>query len=206
MWAANHRAFGSETYAGYHNLLSFPLHASQPTPVLAYNRLFYSGNALNIQTAGNPSALQPITPVTIASSYTYSIPYPSGGSKSAFRVNIATQAILGTPLQVVTVSILPITTFGIYVTQAYKINYTLPQGILQFSSLVSAISSTMPTATNAKFSPIWMMPLYNGFFSNTPSLANVGAYLSSVVVYVDNKAMQEARQGKWWTVSVVGVV
>ncbi len=205
MWAKNHVPLNAQAYAGYHNIVAFEAQSSTPTPVLGYNRLFSSESALNIQTSGSPSALQPITPVQIrAGSYFY-LPPSSPDEGTALSVVIVTQPILGTPLQVITLAISPITNLGGIVTQSYNIPYLQLSGTVTFSSLVFAGSSTMPTTSNTG-APIWGMPQYNTVFSGTPSLATVGAYLSSVVVYVDNQAMQNASPGKKWTVTVVGVV
>lgn len=204
-YARNHVDLGSNSSAGYHSKILFPAQTATPTAVTGYNCIFSSGSALNIQTSANPSALQPITAIKVPASFTYSIPYPASGSGSGFRVNISTQPILGTPLQTVNIAILPYGTFNVYVTQAFNIVYALPLGTLTFSSLVSAISSTSPVTTVSTF-PIWGMAQYNTVFSGTPSLDNVGAYLSSIVVYIDNKAMQAAKQGKFWTTTVTGVV
>jgi hypothetical protein len=216
-YAGNHIPLGAQAYAGYHRQITFANQSSTPTAVNGYLQAYGTSSALTIQTPGPTPTVQKITPVKYTASAKYNIQYNKSGSIvtngfTIFRVNVRTAPIIGSRLQTVTVSILLSSLPADYVTQAYNIAYTLPTGTLKFSSLVSAFSTTFPTYVNSGLgtppnsSPLWAMAQYNSVFSGTPSAGGVGAYLSSCVVYISNKAMNNAAKNKWWTVTVTGVV
>ena len=206
--AISHIPLGAQENAGYHRGLTFTTQTTTPVAVQGYFQLFTSSNAINIQTNIAPSAtpgIQPITPVKVPFGTKTNIAYPSSGTGAAFKVNISTAPILGTPLQTVIIDILPFTTFNVAFTSAIEIPYAQTSGTVVFTSIISAVTTTMTDAVNTS-SPIWMMPQYNATFSGTPSLSNLGAYLSSCVVYINNYKMYSAKVGRYWTVTITGTV
>lgn len=201
-YSIDHKTLGSQENAGYHKVIHFQdtsKQGSDPAPVQGRYQLFSSNGIFTIQNeAGSKQNIYSITSTANDGFQRY----PEGNKNPSLTVYTYSYQIIGSPLRVINMDFRSNkSAFTTNIKDYYAIPYVLNKIPFSFTAMAFGTSNV---PLSPEFGSELALALNNTNAPSTVTASDVGAYLSSVVVYIDTQAMYENYPNRIWSLSIIG--